>query len=446
MAMLIRILYFMNVGIWEIRSKDLHLIKALPIKILRVVILSARGFMKDDCRKKASVLTYYSLLNIVPVFAVVFGIAKGFGFEKLIEKQILEMAQRGNWQSDLTSQILAFSHKLLENVRGGVIAGVGVVLLFWTVVSIIGKIEESLNDVWDVRRPRTLVRKFSDYLTMMVLAPVLFIISSSATVLVASQVRFFAQKAGLLVVLGPVISFFLNLLPYVSIWTLLSVLYLILPNTRVPVRAGILGGVTAGTILQIVQWIYIKFQIGVASYGAIYGSFAALPLLLLWIQMSWMIVLFGSEIAHASINYETYGFHPDYSRISVSSRKLLVLRIFRLVVEKFSLGEKPLNISQIAHVLEIPVPLVRQLLHELADIRLVTETPSGIKNEVAFQPGRTIEGMTLKDALDAYEQHGASAPHPPSEEAEKMSTYLKEMSETTEKSTANIRLKEISQP
>lgn len=444
--MLKRILYFMNVGIWEIRSKDLHLIKALPIKILRVVILSARGFMKDDCRKKASVLTYYSLLNIVPVFAVVFGIAKGFGFEKLIEKQILEMAQRGNWQSDLTSQILAFSHKLLENVRGGVIAGVGVVLLFWTVVSIIGKIEESLNDVWDVRRPRTLVRKFSDYLTMMVLAPVLFIISSSATVLVASQVRFFAQKAGLLAVLGPVISFFLNLLPYVSIWTLLSVLYLILPNTRVPVRAGILGGVTAGTILQIVQWIYIKFQIGVASYGAIYGSFAALPLLLLWIQMSWMIVLFGSEIAHASINYETYGFHPDYSRISVSSRKLLVLRIFRLVVEKFSLGEKPLSISQIAHVLEIPVPLVRQLLHELADIRLVTETPSGIKNEVAFQPGRTIEGMTLKDALDAYEQHGASAPHPPSEEAEKMSTYLKEMSETTEKSTANIRLKEISQP
>jgi len=444
--MLKRILYFMNVDIWEIRSKDLPLIKALPIKILRVVILSARGFMKDDCRKKASVLTYYSLLNIVPVFAVVFGIAKGFGFEKLIEKQILQMAQNGNWQSDVTNQILGFSHSLLENVKGGIIAGVGVVLLFWTIVSIIGKIEESLNDVWDVRRPRTLVRKFSDYLTMMVLAPVLFIISSSATVLVAGQVRFFAQKAGLLAVLGPVISFFLNLLPYVSIWTLLSVLYLILPNTRVPVRAGILGGVAAGTILQIVQWIYIKFQIGVASYGAIYGSFAALPLLLLWIQMSWMIVLFGSEIAHASIHYETYGFHPDYSRISVSSRKLLVLRIFRLVVEKFSMGEKPFSISQIAHVLEIPVPLVRQLLHELADIGLVAETPSGIKNEVAFQPGRTIEGMTLKYALDAYEQHGASAPHPPSEEAEKMFTYLKEMSETMEKSTANISLKEMCQP
>jgi membrane protein len=278
---------------------------------------------------------------------------------------------------------------------------------------------------------------------MMVLAPVLLVISSSATVLVAGQVKFFAHKAGVLTVLGPVISFFLSFLPYVSMWTLLSVLYLILPNTRVPIRAGILGGVAAGTIFQIVQWIYIKFQIGVASYGAIYGSFAAIPLLLMWIQMSWMIVLFGSEIAHASVNYETYGFHPDYSRISVSSRRLLVLRIFRLLVEKFSAGEKPLSIRQIAHVLEIPFRLVQQLLNELADIGLVAETPSGTKNQVAFQPARTIEGITLKDTLDAYDQHGAAAPYPSSEEAEKVSRYLKEISGTIEKSTANIKLKDL---
>ena len=134
--MLKRILYFINAGIWEIRSKNLPLIKALPIKILRVAILAARGFMKDDCQKKASVLTYYSLLNIVPIVAVVFGVAKGFGFDKLIEKQILQMAQKGNWQSDLTNQLLSFSHSLLENVKGGIIAGVGVVLLFWTIISI----------------------------------------------------------------------------------------------------------------------------------------------------------------------------------------------------------------------------------------------------------------------------------------------------------------------
>jgi membrane protein len=156
-----------------------------------------------------------------------------------------------------------------------------------------------------------------------------------------------------------------------------------------------------------------------------------------------MIVLFGSEIAHASVHFETYGFHPDYSRISVSSKRFLVLRIFRLLVEKFSAGEKPLSISQIAHALEIPVRLVRQLLYELADVGLVAETPSGIKHEVAFQPGRTIEDITLKYALDAYEQHGDNAPHPPSEEAEKLSRSLREISESIEKSTANIKLKDI---
>jgi len=443
MTMLKQILHFVTAGIWEIRLKNLPAIKALAVKILRVVILAGRGFIENGGQKKASVLTYYSLLNMVPIVAVIFGIAKGFGFDKLVQKQILEMAQKGNWQSDVTNQIIGFSHSLLENVKGGLIAGVGVVLLFWTIVSILGKIEGALNDVWEVQRPRTLARKFSDYLTMMILAPILLVISSSATVLVAGQVKFFAQKAGVMAILGPAISFFLSVLPYFSMWTLLSVLYLILPNTKVPLRAGILGGIAAGTIFQIVQWIYVRFQIGVASYGAIYGSFAAIPLLLVWIQMSWMIVLFGSEIAHASVHYETYGFHPDYSRISVSSKRLLVLRIYRLLVERFSRGEKPLAVSQIAHVLEIPLPLVQQLLRQLADVRLVTETPSGIKNEVAFQPARTIEGITLKEALDAYEQHGESAPYPPSEEAEKISRRLKEISDTIEKSAANIKLKEI---
>ena len=290
-------------------------------------------------------MTYYSLLNVVPVVAVAFAMAKGFGLEKLIEKQILQMAEKANWQADITTQIISFSHKLLEQAKGGLIAGVGIVLLLWTVISIMGKIEESLNEIWEIKKSRTLIRKFSDYMAMMVFGPVLLIISSSATVLVASQVKVIVNKIALLGVFSKVIFLLLNLLPYVSIWVLLTMLYLIMPNTRIPLRSAILGGITAGTIAQIVQWIYIKFQIGVASYGAIYGSFAALPLFLGMLQMSWMIVLFGAEIAYANEHYETFGFHPDYSRMSVSSKKLLMLRIFHLLTKKFSLGEKPLSVK-----------------------------------------------------------------------------------------------------
>ena len=442
--MVSRILTFFKTGVWEIQLKNLPPIQAFSVKYLRIILLASRGFMRDNCQKTASVLTYFSLLNVVPVVAVAFAMAKGFGLEKLIEKQILEMAAKANWQPDITTQIISFSHKLLEQAKGGLIAGVGIVLLLWTVISIMGKIEESLNEIWEIKKSRTLIRKFSDYLAMMVLGPVLLIISSSATILVASQVKVIVNKIAVLGVFSKVIFLLLNLLPYASIWVLFTMLYLIMPNTKIPIRSAILGGVAAGTIAQIVQWIYIKFQIGVASYGAIYGSFAALPLFLGMLQMSWMIVLLGAEIAYANEHYETFGFHPDYSRMSVSSKKILMLRIFHLLTKKFSLGEKPLSAHQIAHALAIPVRLVQRFLHELSDVGLVVETVKGIQGEVAFQPARTIENITVKFALDEYEKYGTTKiPDYQSDETERISKYLKDISETVEKSPANVRLKEI---
>jgi membrane protein len=442
--MVSRFLTFFKTGIWETRLKDLPPLEAFFMRYLRIILLASRGFMRDNCQKTASVLTYYSLLNLVPVVAVAFAMAKGFGLEKLIEKQILQMAEKANWQADITNQIISFSHNLLNQAKGGLIAGVGIVLLLWTVISIMGKIEESLNEIWEIKKSRTLIRKFSDYITMMVLGPVLMIISSTATVLVASQVKVIVNKIAVLGVFSKVIFLLLNLLPYASIWVLLTMLYLIMPNSKIPIRSAILGGVVAGTIAQIVQWIYIKFQIGVTSYGAIYGSFAALPLFLGMLQMSWMIVLFGAEIAHANEHYETFGFHPDYSKLSVSSRRVLMLRIFHLLTKKFSLGEKPLSAHEIAHALEIPVRLVRQFLLELIEVGLVVETATGAKSRVAFQPGRTIENITVKFALDEYEKFGTTKiPDYQSDEWQKILGHLKDISETIEKSPSNVRIKEI---
>jgi membrane protein len=442
--MISRIIHFSKTGIWEIQLKNLSPAKRFLIRILRTFVLALQEFGKDGCKKTASALTYYSLLNIVPVVAVAFAIAKGFGLQKLVEKQILQMAEKANWAADVTNQIITFSHSLLENVKGGLIAGVGVILLFWTVISILGKIEESFNTIWEVKKSRTLLRKFSDYLAMMVLAPILLVISSSITVVVASQVKMIVQKIAFLGAFSYAILFLLNLLPYLSVWVLLIVLYVMMPNARIPLRSGILGGIVAGTLFQIVQWIYIKFQIGVASYGAIYGSFAALPLLLAWLQLSWMIVLFGAEIAFANEHYETFGFQPDYSALSISSKKLLVLKIYHLLIKKFAQGEKPLSARQIAEILEIPFRLVQHLLLELTGAGLVVETSKEVNKEVTFQPGRAIENLTLKYALDAFEQYGnAPIPTAQSGEAEKISVHLKNISEVIEKAPGNVTLKEI---
>ncbi len=435
---------FFNTGIWEIRLKDLPPIKALGIGYLRVFLLASKEFFKNRCQRTASVLTYYSLLNVVPVVAVAFAIAKGFGLEKLIEKQILQMAEKANWQSDITHQILMFSNRLLDQAKGGIIAGVGVVMLFWTVISILGKIEESLNNIWEVKKGRTLVRKFSDYIALMVFAPVLLVISTSATVLVAGQVKLIMGKIALLGMFSSIIIFLLNILPYVSIWFLLTLVYLVMPNTRIPIKSALIGGISAGTITQIVQWLYIKFQIGAAKYGAIYGSFAALPLFLVTLQISWMIVLFGAEISYANEHYETYGFHPDYSRLSFASKRKLALEIFHLLVKKFSQGEKALTARNISGLLEIPVRLVRQLLYELIEVGLVVETVTEKKSEPTFQPGRPIENLTLKEALDAYDHRGIiTDAFRHSDEAEKITNYLKSISEVSERAPGNVVVKEI---
>jgi len=440
-----RVIHFFKEGVWEVRLKELSSPNALFVKALRILIMASRRFVSDNCQKTASVLTYYSLLNIVPVVAVTFAIAKGFGVDKLIEKQIIAIAEKANLEADVTGQILGFSHSLLDHAKGGLIAGVGIILLLWTIISILGKIEESLNDIWEVKKARTLVAKFGDYLAVMVLGPVFLIVSGSATVLVASQVTVFVNKIALLGVFSHVIMFLLGLLPYVSIWVFLTMLYLIMPNASIPVGSAVLGGVVAGTIAQIVQWVYIRFQIGVASYGAIYGSFAALPLFLAWLQTSWMILLFGAEIAYVREHCETYGFQPDYSRISVSSMRFLMLRVFHYMVKRFSQGEKPAGAKQIARSLEIPLRLVQTILRELAEVGLAVETARDGKGDSAFQPARTIDGITVKSVLDGYEGLGTTKlpDRLPDADAERILGYLRDISEAGEKSPGNVRLKEI---
>ena len=434
---------FIEKGVWEIRLKDLPPGKAFSVRCLRVPLLAFQGFLKNHDEKTSSILTYYSLLSLVPVLGVAFGIAKGFSLEKLIEKQIYQMAQQSNLQMEIANRLLGFSQSLLEHAKGGVIAGIGVVMIFWTVISILGRIEDSFNVVWQVKRPRSLTKKFTDYLTMMVFTPIFFVLSSSVTILVAGNVTVVVHRIALLRPFSAFILFVLNLLPYFSIWILFVLLYLVMPNTRVPLRSAVAGGIVAGTIFQVVQWAYIRFQIGASYYGAIYGSFAALPLFLVWAQLSWMIVLFGVEFAYAYEHYETFGFHPDYSRISEDSKKRLLLVILHFLVKRFSGEDKSMTLNRIAYALEIPIVLLKQLLSEMMEVGLVAETCAE-EGEAAFQPGRPLDRLTIQYVLDLYERRGDNRmPAASSEAGQKISKFLKEISEMIEKSPANIRLADI---
>lgn len=268
---------------WENKTNNIVLLFLL--KLIKTIFFAIKNFKEDNCQKSASALTYYTLLSIVPVLAMFFGIAKGFGFDKTLED---ELSKRFADQQQLLEQLLTFTHSMLNNAKGGLIAGLGLIVLFWSVMKLLGKIEESFNEVWSVRKERNLWKKFSEYLAIMLVSPILIIMSSSLNVFLSTQVENIVNKIGILGVLSPAIFFSLKLVPYVIVWILFSIIYILMPNTKVSFSGGIFAGIIAGSIFQITQSGYIILQYNIASYNAIYGSFAALPLLLIWLQLSWL--------------------------------------------------------------------------------------------------------------------------------------------------------------
>ena len=436
-----KVIQFLKTDIWRIRERDFSRSKWFLIRQLRVLILSLRGFADDRCQLRASSLTFYSLLSVVPVVAMVFGIAKGFGFERTLEKQLLEKLEV---HGEVVRWIIGFAHALLETTRGGFIAGIGVVILFWAVIKVLSNIENAFNDIWGIKKPRSFGRKISDYLSLMLICPFLFVISSTTTVFIVSQVKLIISKIELLGLLSPVISVMLKLLPFCALWTLFTFIYVFIPNTKVNFRSATLAGIISGTLYQISQVAYIKFQIGVAKYNAIYGSFAALPLFLIWMQLSWLIVLLGAEMSFAHQNADTYEFEQDCLKVSHSFKKLLGLRIVHLLVKHFSNTENPYNESHISHKLEIPIRLVRQILGELVESGIIARIKANEDRDLAYQPARNTETMTIKYVIDALEERGTDTlPVAESEELKKLSECLKTFVDLIDKSPANKRLQDI---
>lgn len=255
--------------------------------------LTAR-FYADDCYGKAASLSFYTLLSIVPLLAIAFGIAKGFGFEQLLEKEILETFSQ---QKEMAGKIVSWAKNALENAHGSLIAGIGVILLFWSALGLVGQLETALNYIWRVPFSRSLTKKLVDYLPLLIFGPIFLISTSSLSFFIISQIVKISVALGLYSHFLPVIYAIYYVLLLFIAWIFFSFVYLYLPNQKLPWKPNVLAALSAGFAFQLVQIGYIHFQLFLTNYNTIYGSFAAVPLFLLWIQISWLITLAGAEIA-----------------------------------------------------------------------------------------------------------------------------------------------------
>jgi membrane protein len=432
---------FLKHDIWRVRLDELPRKKSFLIKQLRIILLVVKGFDEDKCALRASALTFYSLLSIVPAVALLFGVAKGFGIQKLLENELFE---RFRGQEEVMIWIISFAQSMLENARGGLIAGVGVAFLLWFIIRLLGNIEKSFNEIWGVSEGRRISRKMTDYLAVVFICPILLVMASSITIFITTQITHITQKIDLLGAISPIIMFSLKALPYCVIWLLFTFIYLFMPNTNVHYRSAFIGGIIAGTIFQIVQWVYITFQIGVSKYGAIYGSFAALPLFLIWLQISWFIVLFGSEVTFAYQNVDTYEFEPDSMKVSYRFKKLILLRICQVCVRNFCDGKDALTAAEITNTLEAPIRLVNHILHELVQCRILSETKENSAGEPGYQPARDINSLSISVVSQAIDQLGSNhIPLPLSDEMHKIEKSLEKFEVCIEKSEGNLLIRDI---
>ncbi|WP_262964636.1 YihY/virulence factor BrkB family protein [Methylobacter psychrophilus] len=401
--MKINLFNFIKEDIWLIHEQKLSLFKATVIKSLKIIILSVQGFSCDLCPLRASALTLYSILSIVPVIAMLFGIAKGFGFEAMLEQQLLEHSPD---QNTMVLELISFAQNLLESTKGEVVAGIGIVVLFWTIINVIGNIEESFNFIWKIGKGRSISRKFSDYLSLMLLAPVLLIASSSITVFLKTKITWLITVIELpefgtwLVLRGLALS------PLVLMIALFAFIFIFMPNHKIHYRAGIIAGIVTGILYHLSQWAYLSLQIGASSYNAIYGSFAALPLFVVWLQTGWMIDLFGCEIAFFLQNYEIYRNNNRFSDLSFSLKKVIALQITHLIIKNFTQLNKPLTATEIATKLVIPIAIIQPVLLNLISSHIIVEYKNLNEDDEVYQPAVDINILTISYIIDALEQCG----------------------------------------
>ncbi|MCU4155775.1 YihY/virulence factor BrkB family protein [Carboxylicivirga sp. A043] len=426
-----KVKYYLHEDLWRVRADKTTRRQFFLIRILRIIYIAIKGFIQDSCPQKASALSFYSMLSIVPITALAFAIAKGFGVNDKLE---LLMETRLEGQEEIWHKVAEFGLNYLEKTRGGELAGVGLGVLLWSVIQIFSNVEISFNDIWKVKHPRGLLRKFSDFISLSFVG-ILFLTSMSGMIMfVTKQLESWGFHYGLFV---PISSFLI-------LWIIFTLLVSIMPNAGVKTKSALFGAFVTAIMFQILQHSFIEIMHRVTSYNLVYGGFAALPLFILWMQTSWLIVLFGAELTFAHQNAHSFEFESDIKNISHSYRRLLLILITERIVKRFDNEEEPYDNQELSLELKLPVRLVNELLNQLIECKIISEIYYQGAEDTFYQPASSISKLTVLKVINLVDHYGTTDFHyESSEHFDKMKDVLEQMNRRLDSSRTNKLLKDL---
>lgn len=399
---------FLTYDIWRVDSGALKKNQSFFYNVIKTIILTVRRIGEQDLGAKAASLTYRTVLSIVPLLAVLFAIGRGFGFENILQSEIFSyfgvskqpsLSSSGG-DGSLTHQVIRLINNSLEYAKGsGLFAGIGIALLLYTVYILFNDIEKNFNIIWTIKKGRSVQRQATDYFALMLLLPILILLNYGMSLLLSSFTKY-------LYILYPATQF-LNILPFVLIVLALTALYKFMPNTRVKFINALIAGLVAGTAYQLFQNLYMNGQIWITQYNAIYGTFAAIPLMLLWLQLSWYIILIGVELAYSSQNVHTFSFERETQTISRRFRDFFTVLILSEIVKRFANEQSPYTRDELSRACRVPIALTSQILDDLHEMQIVSIINSGDVAKEAYQPALDINLISMGYLESKIDQFGS---------------------------------------
>jgi membrane protein len=393
---------FLIYDLWRIDHHELTRWRVFWLRQAQIFWLVMRDFNADNCMLRASALTYTTLLSIVPLLALMFSLLKGLGVQNVLEPFLINNLAIGSQEA--VAEIFSY----IENTQFGRLGAIGLIVLVLTVLALLSNIEKSFNHIWRVQETRTLMRRFADYFSVVLLSPLLILAAVSISTSLQSQTL--VLKLLETAYVGEALLLLFKLIPFVVMWAAFIFLYLFMPNTRVRIQAALVGGIVGGTLWQLLQWGYVHFQVGVGKYNAIYGTMAALPIFIVWLYLSWMIVLFGVELTYAIQNIGTVRQNLGAEKINFACRQRLALTVLMLTGESFYRGEPAWSRERIGEDLKLPPRVVSELLDDLVRLNLMAVLCDESGEQLRYQPGRALDALTVQGLFQELREDGASYP------------------------------------
>lgn len=395
-----KIYTFVFFDIWKLTENELTRAQKFIFKFIKTVFIAIRGYIDDKLSVKASALTYSILFAAVPLIALLISISKGFGVEQLIENALSETFL-GKYE--LVPEVMSFVEKYLQTMGGGLFMGIGIIILLWSVLSFFMQVETAFNEIWQVKKSRSIFRQFTVYFSAIIVIPVLIAFSSGFSVYIKTQLT----DSFIYNVFSPLLSFGVKLVPYVVNWIVFTLLYMMMPNTKVKFVNALIAGFFTGTIFLVFQNLYISGQINLTRYNAVYGGFAAIPLLLFFIYISCLIILLGAEISYALQNIHFFDFETDTKNISIRYKNFITVFITCLIVKRFENEEPPLSNDDIAQNYVLPISLVNSILMQLTDAKVLAEVVDDKRRINTYQPAFDINVLTIGKLFDKLNTTGS---------------------------------------